>query len=250
MSRNILICGCSFTADSGFTTENYQRYHYTSLLKNNYPIKFDNISISGMSNREILLRTLENVILTEKKYDAVIVQWSSLSRWWFYKNSSNVDNFTGINSNRTFGLEGPYNATLQKILLTEFNNQYVLLKQWLLDCIVLAKFLEEKLPYTFCLGFDNWLLDFEKIQYNQGFQNMSEELLVILDLHNHIDSYILERVNKIKDLINIAKQYNWINFPSPSWVSQQVDLSDDQLHPGIMSNVNWAKSLEPFISNL
>ena len=250
MSKTVLICGCSFTADSGFTVENYKTYHYISLLKDKYQIEFDNIAIGGMSNREIMLRTAESIVLGRKQYDAVIVQWTSLPRWWFYKNSPNVDDFTGINNRHVFGLAGTHNAVLRKILLTEFDNQYVLLKQWLLDCISLGKLLENQVPYIFCLGFNNWLVEFEKIEYSNGFQHLTSELSVILDLRNRPDSYILDRVTKIKDLITIVKQYNWNNFSNQDWFSHSVDLSDDQLHPGIMSNANWAKSLEPFMLNL
>jgi len=251
-NKNILVCGCSFTYDSGFTPDNFKSYHYTSVLSGRYPINFNNIAIGGMSNREIALRTIENIALSLDHYDAVIVQWSSLSRWWYYTGQNNIDDFTGIVNGSAFGagLATTDAKLLGKMLFTQFNNQYMLLKQWLLDCITLARLLENKVPYRFCLGFDNLLSEFNNVEYSDGFKNLSEELVDILDLQNRPDSYVLDKINVIKNLIAIVKQLNWINFPDKSWVERSVDLSDDRQHPGMKSNLLWADSLEPFISDL
>lgn len=222
------------------------------MLSAMYPINFNNIAVGGMSNREIALRTIENIVLSLDRVDAVIVQWSSLSRWWYYKEQNNIDDFVGINSNKVFGLSTVDIEVFKKILLTQFNNQYMLLKQWLLDCITLARLLENKVPYRFCLGFDNLLSAFNKIEYSNehGFKNLSKELNDILDLHHRPDDYVVPKLTIIKDLIKIVKQLNWINFPDDAWVEGSIDISDDHQHPGMKSNLIWANSLEPFISDL
>ena len=156
-----------------------------------------------MSNREISLRTIENVVLSSNQFDAVIVQWSSLSRWWFYKEQNNIDDFTGINGNKIFGLSTVDAKVFGKILPTQFNNRYMLLKQWLLDCISLANVLENKVPYRFCLGFNNLLSEFNTIEYSDGFKNLSDDLVDILNLQNCPDSYVLDKINVIKNLIYI-----------------------------------------------
>lgn len=253
-NKNILICGCSFTAGTGFTPNNFKSYHYTSVLSDRYPITFKNIAIGGMSNREIALRTIENISLSSDQIDAVIVQWSSLSRWWHYKDQNNIDDFFGIANNHIFGVgqeTGDANL-LGKVLFTHFNNQYMLIKHWLLDCISVANLLENKVPYRFCLGFDNLLSEFNNIEYSNshGFKNLSKELQVILDLKNRPDSYILDKVNVIKNLIELVKQLNWVNFPDDAWFERSIDLADDNMHPGIESNLLWADELSPFISDL
>lgn len=253
-NKNILICGCSVTAGTGFTPDNFKSYHYTSVLSGRYPINFNNIAIGGMSNREIALRTIENIALSPDCCDAVIVQWSSLSRWWYYGEQNNIDDFTGIVNGSAFGagLATTEVKLLGKILFTQFNNQYMLLKQWLLDCITLARLLENKVPYRFCLGFDNLLSEFNDIEYSDehGFKNLSEELKDILDLHQRPDPYILDKLNVIKNLIRIVKQLNWVNFSNGTWVEGSIDVADDNVHPGIKSNLMWADSLSSFIFDL
>ena len=251
-NKNILVCGCSFTHDSGFAPDNFKKYHYTSVLTNRYPINFNNIAIGGMSNREIALRTIENIALSSDHRDAVIVQWSSLSRWWYYAGQNNIDDFTGIVKGKVFGigLATTDVKLLGKILFTQFDNQYMLLKQWLLDCITLARLLENKVPYRFCLGFNNLLAEFNNIEYSDVFKNLPKELVDILDLQNRPNSYVLDKLNVIKNLIAIVKQLNWINFPVGAWFEGSIDLADDNLHPGIKSNLLWADSLDSFISDL
>ena len=252
-NKNILVCGCSFTHDSGFTPDNFKKYHYTSVLSARYPINFNNVGIGGLSNREISLRTIENMILSSKQFDAVIVQWTSLSRWWYYEEQNNIDDFTSIVNNNIFGRSAADAKLLGKILITRFNNRYMLLKQWLLDCISIANLLENKVPYRFCLGFNNLLSEFNNAEYSpgHGFRNLSEELVDILDLHQRPDSYILDKFNVIKDLIEIVNQLNWVNFPDAAWFEgSTIDVADDNAHPGIESNLLWANSLDSFISDL
>ena len=252
-NKNILVCGCSFTHDSGFTLDNFKKYHYTSVLSARYPISFNNIAIGGMSNREIALRTIENIALSSDQFDAVIVQWSSLSRWWYYKEQNNIDEFVGINGlndKDLFGRSTVDAKVFGKILITQFNNRYMLLKHWLLDCISLASLLENKIPYKFCLGFNNLLSEFDNIEYSNGFKNLPEELVDILDLQHRPDSYVLDKVNVIKTLIKIVKQLNWVDFPNGAWFEESIDLADDNVHPGAKSNLMWADRLAPFISSL
>lgn len=203
-----------------------------------------------MSNREIALRTIEKVSLSSDRLDAVIVQWSGLSRWWYYPEQNNIDDFTGIIGGEVFGKSTSDAKVFGKILFTQFNNQYILLKQWLLDCISLAGLLENKVPYRFCLGFDNLLSEFNNAEYSDGFKNLSTELVDILELHQRPDSYVLDKLNVIKSLIKIVSQLNWVNFPDGAWCEGSADLADDNVHPGIKSNLLWANELAPFISSL
>jgi len=235
----ILFAGCSHVGDSGFTEENQKLYHWPQLLVNEYDCNFKNIAIGGMSNDEIFVRTIEAVL--EDKYDLVIVMWSDMLRNWIYFSDHNIDDFTVINKNGAFGFNCPNrDAELySKLQFTLFQNCYINLKKWLLLTMTLdAFFTARNQKFIFIKGFDNYVSDFVRINYQEsvGFTDASDNLKQILDFDQRPDYYINSKISKIKQIINNINQSNWINFEYFSFVSSMSDIADDGCHAGIETN--------------
>ena len=60
--QNILVAGCSFTEQCGFTKQNQPLYHWPYLLADYYKSNITNIGINAGSCEEVFYRTLEQVI--------------------------------------------------------------------------------------------------------------------------------------------------------------------------------------------
>jgi hypothetical protein len=242
-NSKILFVGCSLTAESGFTQENQSKYHWPWLLASHYNYSFQNAALNGMSNEEIFYRTTE--ILTNNQFDLVVVMWSEIGRKWVYFENNNVDDYTIMNKAPITG-NFPHKNIVQdyaKLHYTYFDNQYINLKNWLLQIIALENFCKiNNQPYVFAKGFENHINDFLKVDFKEnGFINI-EPLKYMLDFDNRSDSYVKEKIQIIKNLITKIDKTNWINFDSDAFLSDNysIDLSDDHAHPGTDSNLKIA----------
>jgi hypothetical protein len=237
LAQKILFAGCSFTADCGFREENRDKYHWTCLLQQHYNAEQTNIAIDGCSNDEIFLRSVEASI--KNSYDVAIIMWSGLGRRWIYFDHKNIDDFTIINNGVVTGNNYLQKAACDyaKLHYAYFDNQYMNLKNWLLQSIALANFFKNRdQPYVFAPGFSNMIDRFAKIRYDQGFVNMDDACKAMLDLDNRPDDYVWIKVKVLQDLIAQASQLDWLYFHGKNFYDSAIDLADDQEHPGIGSN--------------
>lgn len=246
--KKALFVGCSFTNDCGFTIENQPKYHWPHLFCQQTNYKLVNGAISGMSNQEIFLRTAEAI--STEMYDLVVVMWSEISRQWVYTSDSNIDDFTILNSGIAKGLRSDeeFTKTYAKMHYAYFNNKYVSIRNWLLYCITLEGLLKNKnIPYIFARGFQNYVNEFINAKYNfaGGFTGI-DSLKHFLDFDNRPDDYILKKITAIQNLINSQDHSRWINLDGVSFRDMRIDLADDRLHPGPMTNKMFADKLINF----
>ncbi len=237
--EKILFSGCSFTDGSGFNSSDLKKYHWTSLVGQHYNAQCYNIAMGGLSNSEIFFRTIEHTV--NDKYDLTIVAWTSLSRMTIYYADQNVDTPTIVNPYTIGGFNSKDKILidLAKIHYGYFNNYYMHLKHWLLQIISLANFLtNQQRSYVFVKGFENYLSDFFQVSYNETvkFSNVSEEIKSWLDFDNRPDNYIKDKVESIQTLISKVKALNWVNLDSASIFDSRVDVNQDGVHPGPLSN--------------
>jgi hypothetical protein len=247
-SQRILFAGCSFTADCGFNEDNRHKYHWPYLLEQHYNAKQTNIAIGGCSNDEIFLRSLEASVTD--RYDLAIIMWSELGRKWIYSNNKNIDDFTIINNCTVKGNDATQKQAFDyaKLHYAYFDNQYVNLKKWLLQCIALANFFKnQNQPYVFALGFSNLIDSFKKITYSNGFVDLDDVCKDILDFDNRPDDYIWKKVKVLQDLITQTSQLDWFNFDGKNFYDSAVDVADDQEHPGMLSNQKLYQQLVTYI---
>jgi hypothetical protein len=235
--KRILFVGCSFTADSGFLESNIAKYHWPCLTSNHFDCYYQNAGIGGSSNDEIFYRTVE--LTADQTYDLVVIMWTSLGRKWVHFSEPNIDDFTIINPG-PLGLNCDSDAVqkLHKLYLTYFNNQYVALKNCLTQIICVQHYFKhKKQSYVFIKGFTNLINSFDSVNYSEnGFENISESLKKILDFDNNPDYRILDKIQKIKNLIQQVDLNNCIDFKNFDFYSSMTDLADDNAHPGIKTN--------------
>ena len=237
--KKILFTGCSFTENCGFTDENQRQYHWPHLICNHYNAHYYNAAIGGCSNEEIFYKTIEHATATN--FDLVVVMWSFIGRHWIYYSTPNIDDFTQINNGKLAGYNKNSSEVkaYSKLHYMYFNNQYINLKKWLLQIISLGQFFySRQQPYVFIKSTENELKNFNKIQYNaiQGFTDMTNNIKELFDFDNLPDYYIEAKVKIIQNLIEQARNFNWLNFDQLSLTEFTIDRADDGQHPGPKSN--------------
>ena len=245
-----MFAGCSFTANSGFTVENQQKFHWPHLFCQQTNYCMENIAIGGMSNDEIFLRTVETV--STNVYDLVIIMWSQVGRHWVYESEKNIDDFTMINHGGITGFNASSDYTKQytKLHYSHFNNSYVNIKRWLLQCTSLEKILKyNNTPYVFIKGFDNNITALNNAFYNDRFKGI-DNIVSMFDFDNRSDDYILKKLCSLQRLISIQDQEHWLNLLGTEFHNMGTDFSDDHLHPGPIANQLLANNLINFTKKL
>ena len=251
----VLITGCSLSANhdqSGWRQENFHN-HYSKILSKNINWTIVNRAIGGCSNREISLRTVENCLL--ETYDFCIVQWSSLHRYWFYESENNVDNETQILP-RVCGWGNQELATIvSKILVSNYLNDYMALKQWLLDQIFLQTFLEhKKITYIFIRGFPNYVHDLEQLNEQKPFESVPKikiptNIKRILNFDDNPDDYILEKLLSLTTAYGEIDKSKCIGYNVNDAIygmadkNYENDYADDGAHPGMLRNALLANHI-------
>ena len=241
--KKVLFSGCSHTANSGFD-KNFDK-HWVRLVANHYNFNYDNIAIGGMSNDEIFYRTVEAI--TTNKPDLVITLWTNIGRHWVYFDDPNIDDFSMVNPNIAgFNSDSINLKNYAKLYNTFFVNRYVLLKRWLLQCILLQTLFEkEDINYCFIRAYDNLLSDWRNIDSDNLFCSLSEDLKQILDFHGKPDYYIQQKISEIDILLNKLDNSKWLNLNTPSFneMSEPGDVADDGRHIGEIGNMRLSKLL-------
>ena len=258
-NRNVLITGCSFSADaphSGWHQKN-QHKHYSKILEKTHRWQIANLAAGGCSNREIALRTVEHCL--KHHYDLCIIQWTSLHRLWIYEADCNVDLPTMILPSGVFGW-GDLSTALKfsKTFRKHYLNDYMAIKHWLLDQIMVQSYLKKhNINYVFVRGCSNYIHEIEALCQSWPLNNISEiqlskPLKEILNFDNNSDNYVYDKLLSIINIYKSIDKDNCIgyttgdgNYGLPSNF-HEFDRADDGVHPGTAENLFLANSITDF----
>jgi len=245
IKNKVLFAGCSFTADSGFTSENQIKFHWPHLLGKHYDFDIDNIAIGGMSNEEICFRTIERVT-QNPHYDLAIVMWSGLNRKWVYFSDNNVDDFTIINNGIIVG-NMRYHKSVQdyaKLHYGYFNNRYINVKRFLLMIKTLSTMLDAvRIPYIFINGFEYQFDRLSRIYENDLHTALNDDEKKMIDFSNRPDEYIIAKLRDLRIIMDSIDRSKFLNHGNYSFYKATVDLADDGEHPGPKSNQDLTDEL-------
>jgi len=246
INADTLVSGCSHSESSGFNQSNIDLL-YVNILKKKTNWVIDNIAIGGMSNNEIFFRTLEYCATHRPK--RCIVQWSSLHRLWLYERENNVDDFAIIMPRVTGFLSDKTAANqLEKIIVSQFCNDYVEVKHLLLKMIALQNFFKHnQIDYLFVNGFQNFITDIHNLSKIE-ITSLADiilpaEIKRMLNFDNNPDYYIINKLNILTDLYKQLDQSSCLDFGNFYFGSEALDLADDNKHWGKKCNQLWANRI-------
>jgi len=257
--QKVLITGCSYSANneqSGWKENNLDKtYHGIIEAKTGW--KITNRAMGGCSNREIAQRTVENCL--SDHYDFCIVQWSSLHRFWLYEELNNVDDETQIlpsaKGRMTVG-NAPY--TIEKLLVSHYLNDYMALKHWLHDQIMIQSFLNKNcIPYVFVRGSINYIPELETLaeqwpKDNIPSLNIPSCIKDLLNFDDNSDDYLYKKLSSlILAYLSIDKSncigYNRIETIYGLDPTLVRDYADDGAHPGHLVNTAISNAILHYI---
>jgi hypothetical protein len=92
---------------------------------------------------------------------------------------------------------------------------------------------------NFSRGFSNNLQDWITIDKN-NLSKSSNFIKETLDFENNPDDYMIEKIDSLNNIINVIDKPNWVNLYTPSFLEIAIDRSDDNDHPGELSNKKMA----------
>jgi hypothetical protein len=244
--KNLLFCGCSYVAGSGFDLEKEEPGLWVNLIHQNLFKNFNliNSSRGGRSNSGIFQDAVFNI--TNTPIDVAFVCWTSMPRYEielglelystraiFIPNSQQREhNLNNINYTKNYlqSLNDRFTA------LSHLHYEILNLIYYVNSLIALSKKFGTKIYFVNSLC--PWDLD-----YFQKLENVLPNLYTsytqeILNLKNRSDSEVYKLYNKIhKEYLaagGIQENY-WLNLYS-SLRDNKIDTNQDSIHPGIESN--------------
>ncbi len=240
--QNILVAGCSFTEQCGFTKQNQPLYHWPYLLADYYESDVTNIGINAGTCEEIFYRTLEQVIDTS--YDYAVVVWSYPHRRWMYSSHNNVDDYT-ILGPPAEGKNADINGVKDyaRLHYKHFDNSYMNLKRFLLQVKSLELALKNlNRKYVFVQGTNTLCREVFDC-------NLTSDIKDMLDFENRPDEYISEKLNDLRNILTSIDFDNTIEWLDYSFYDNRLDRADDNVHPGPRSNKLLFDKLVAHIAN-
>lgn len=239
---NILIVGDSCSANSGFdSSEDKVWYHHIPKQHS-----VTNLSENGHSNYKIFVKATAE-LLTNQRYDLIIIQWSGLMRLNLHEGRSIYNNIATLTVD-----SGP--AKFNKFYKTwrdNFLHPRIELLEFLTLISSMASFLKmHNLNYIFVKGSENFLDNLTSNEWN----NCSDDFLDVV-LHRHtlpdweIEKYYLELRNLYVVMNNLTES-RWVNLTQQDWFSNKIDLADDKLHGGVLTNKMFYNQVDNFIKTI
>ena len=226
----ILLVGDSCSAGNGFLDPKGKVWH--SLLDPTHDIT--NLSVGGQCNQRIINKACTE-LFKNTTYELVILQYTSLFRINFNNSNTVYENPVNMTVDGT----GPDRA-LQKfhdVWLKKYLHGRIEITEYLTQLIMINRLFKSiGIPFIFKKYFDNFFLDLEKDHW----QNTSTAYKNIV---LHMDQLPDWEINNIHAdlralyLIMVSEsQNNWVNLTGPAFVDSMIDVADDLVHPGILSN--------------
>lgn len=259
-NQKILITGCSYSASnyqSGWKDDTI-KFHYSKILERELDCTIDNKAIGGCSNREICLRTIENCL--QNQYDLCLVQWTTLHRLWLYEANNNIDQETQILPRVCGYLTDDFvPAHLSKLVASTYLNDFVALKHWLQEQVLLQSFFRnQRQRYIFVRAGSNFVADLEHLKA-QWPKNTIPELDIpknikkMLCFDQNPDDLLHSKISTLMSGYLAIDRSHCIGYNTNdrlygAGTEIEKDYADDGIHPGRSINQFVADQILHYLS--
>lgn len=214
--HSVLLSGCSLSDYCGWGsvgTKTDPRCWYNILAKR-HDLDITNISFGGRSNREIIHLASEEVLSNPRKYRSVILQLTSASRHWFFRETDPTQ-FCIINGGNISNTKTLEETQALRIIQLEFSPIIIEIKRDLVSLLMLQSYL-----HTHSIN------------------------LILIDTMYAGRQMI--GTNKLGSQIDLTYSSGFLK----SWIKLQTDYADDNMHPGEQTNAVYADLIGEIISKI
>lgn len=239
----VLVIGCSFSDQCGWKDPDGKIWWHHLDQRWGGEHNVTAVVRDGNTNDELLLMCAEE-LRKDSTYDVVFIQWSDFFRQNFYLTNSISGQervYFGMNSVRPNSVNSAYHGTPHDLSLKNWQKYYVNAKHIYnknLDYFILAaEYLSLKeIPFVFI----NWtgrarLKDLFEPDFNDTTTEYKNEVLLWpVCSSSEAQEHHSKLHQKIKYLDEISGTH-WTDLAHPYWAVNNVDFSDDGVHPGILT---------------
>lgn len=247
-----LFSGCSFTAGTGFDFEKQDPALWTNQLHNKLFAHTTQINVSsgGRSNAGIFQDTVK--ALLSYPVETAVVQWTNMPRYLVQLGFELYETFQLFSPNSPCREHKLNNITYSSSYLNTVRDRFVSLNHDFYEILDLVEYVNSiaklaKLTQTqvyFVNGLCPWDQDFFDQLTNVLPDKYTQYTQKLLNVDNRDDSEIFELYNKMHSKLTQAggiRSHQWLNLYN-SLRTCQVDTNQDQLHPGPLSNKQYAET--------
>jgi hypothetical protein len=198
-----------------------------NIVKQRFDLDLTNVSYGGFSNEEILNKTCKEIAINS--YELVIIQLTSTQRKWFYR-ADNPFEFCLAHGANT------HNKTEQEMFnyfRVYFNNELIEIENTLSMLILIQNYLLEKnIPLILING----------ANFVHCLQQLLDRPEKYCQERIPSDVWELKGILYAKELHRLASSVDLNCFANldTSLKTLQIDLADDNHHPGVQSNIVYA----------
>lgn len=246
--KNVLFCGCSYPAGAGFPFGHNDPSLWVNLLHKHGKFsncQLTNASKSARSNSGIFQDAVYN--LGTIHYDYAVICWTSVPR---YELELGVETYS---TKQLFTPNGPITKDINlnqisysKEYLSKIRDRFTSLVSDHYEILQIVHYVNALINLSARLGTKIFFVNsicpwdqyyFDKLE-NVLPDNYTYFTKKLINIENRSDQEIIAIYNKIHNEYNqiggIQKHY-WLNLYQ-SLRSMRVDVNQDSLHPGILSN--------------
>lgn len=208
-----------------------------NLVKHECQLDLVNVSYGGFSNEEILDAASQQLAL--EKFDLVILQLTSTQRRWFYR-SADVFSFVlahGAN------VDNDNERRILEYVRVNLNNELKEIEKTLSRYLIIQQFLQCQ---------DTPLITINGLVFGDLIQDLKQDAEEFC--RPYIDPHLWIKRGRAyaQELARLAHSIDTRNFlgQDRSWAQQQIDFADDGIHPGVLSNQLYARSVADKIQEI
>lgn len=227
-----LLSGCSFSDYSGWgdVGNHTDPRCWYNILDKKYQLNINNVAFSGRSNREIIHLAKQELLLDS--YDLVIVQLTNTNRAWYWREGNPLAS-AKTSGGKVWNAETKSEEQSLLTIALEFSNYINEVERDLTDLILLQRYLN-KTPLIL-VNFAN----FGKVVLDMIKNCPTNDELVPINIYN---SRLATLASKL-DLTYAT------GFTTP-FCSITSDFADDNAHPGVNSNKQFANLVSNVIDKI
>ena len=239
---NTLLCGCSLSDYCGWNVvgDHSDARAWYNITAKTIGLNLTNISYGGHSNREILHKINKTLLI--QRFDLVIIQLSSTNRHWFFREENFLD-YCIINGGSVSGAQDRQEQTALETMQLKFSNRLMEVEKDMVSLIMLQNYLEtQRTPLVLIDGMGT-------LKYIDRLRQSPDRVFAKLEPECQSDFGAAEYFTQLSSL---AKQLNLNNAIGldKSFIEQQIDVADDRMHPGELSNQLYADLVCDTIVNI
>jgi hypothetical protein len=249
--KSFTFIGCSYTVGEGLQHEKLDENNYANIVAKNYNAKAKNLSTSGNSNYKIFISAINELLFNEQ--EVLFIQWSELSRVWFYPH---LDLQFQVPSCISYSDMSYLDLTLTKNFFKTFGEQFSIINHDfnnILNLLNYCKILEsiaknKKNKIVFINGLLPWTKEILDINScNDPHENFSDYTKNLLSIDQLSDEDVVKFFRQIHDALQETDLNNWVNM-FESMLDLQVDVGIDDQHPGSMSHKVYADMIINYLN--